>query len=571
MSFLQRSRSLGPSSFPSSSKNVPPASIPFPPGQSVENTHVASFPQVISSFTRGRKISAEKIIRRVSTMLSKSLPKKSSALPPRGLNIQAQPEPQWRVANPSSSPTESDMSFDDIRRPSGLGRAISISSNYSLPPTPFTATDPDSPFRFATKNDYERTRALSSPHSHWSTEALESVTNKKSQMQRPVSIARRNKACPPPPMPHEVLVNILTFAPRHAVASCALSSRDWYAAARLVLYEALDLRTLQPEKVELLVTLLAYRHDLAELVRSFECHTWPDFFPPSSNPDRPQTTRPSFSPALTAVFTIAFQNMYLVTSLVLPSFDHTFLRHHSAFGLKKLTILSHTMSSHETDQLFAWLNGQTNITHLAFPNLLDLNNISKCLTIPTSLHSTLTNAYSTSTPILTLSKSLSTPLHQLPAASPFDSPNLLPLLTTLTATSSIIDSLTANKHLAHSRPLRNVTLNINSTLYTGLRPSSLLTPLRGITTLSLKFSIVVDKRTILKVLSAGAVLAAPSAALSSSPASDILNSVANRRPQTLLQDLELVLSNSAPATDRVSLCTSKLLSTKANGSFKVHL
>ncbi|KAG6868856.1 hypothetical protein C0993_008985 [Termitomyces sp. T159_Od127] len=548
MSFLQRSRSLGPNSFPSSSENVPSPSVPFPPGPSVENIQVASRSQARSSFTRGRKIPAEKIIRRVSTMLSKSLPKKPSALSPRVLNIQAQqPMSQWKVINRSSSPTESDISFDDIRRPSGLGRAISISSNRSLPPSPFTVADKDSPFRFATKNDHERTRALSSPHSHWSTEALEGVINNKLQLQRSVSITRRNKACPPPPMPHEVLINILTFASRHTVASSALSSRDWYAAARLVLYQTLDLRTLAPEKVKLLVTLLAYRHDLAELVRSFECHTWPDFFPPSSNLDEPHTPHPSFSPALTAVFTIAFQNMHLVTSLVLPSFDHTFLRHHSAFGLRKLTIISHAMSSNETAQLFAWLDGQTNITHLAFPNLLDLNNTLECFPIPkiSAPDSIITNTCSTSTPVLTLSKSLVFPLNRLPSASPFDSPSLLPVLTTLTATPSISNSLTANRHLARSRPLRHITLNINDTLYTGLRPSSLLTPLRGITTLSLKFSNVVDRRTIAKILSAGAVLA-----LSSSPASEGLESVTNHGPQGLLQELELVLRDSATGMDR---------------------
>ncbi|KAG6902140.1 hypothetical protein C0995_003897 [Termitomyces sp. Mi166 len=549
MSFLQRSRSLGPNLFSSSSEHALPAPIPFPPGSSVENIRVPSRPHVMTAFA-GRRNPAGTIIRRVSAMISKSLPKKPSAFV--SLNVKAPPESRWKVNEPSS-PTESVISFDDIRRPSGLGRAVSVSSDHSLPPSPFTTVDKDLPFHFATENGHERTRALSSPTSLWSTEALDAHT-----MRRSASTARRNKDRPPPPVPLEVVINIMTFAPRHAITSLALTSSDWCSAARLILYETLDLRTLQPKQVELLVTLLAYRHDLADLVRSFECHTWPDFFPPSSNLDEAHTPHPSFSPALTAVFTIAFQNMHLITSLVLPSFDHTFLRHHSAFGLRKLTILSHTMTSDETTQLFAWLDGQTNITHLEFPNLLDLNDTDyELLTIstipinslsPKSARTNYSNIYSASTPVLTPSESSVSSVYQLHPASPFNSPSLLPALTILVATPSIINSLTANRHVALSRPLQHVTVNINNTLYTGLRPSSLLTPLRGITSLVLQFSNAVDRRTIVKVLGAGAVLATPSAL--SSSVTQTLGSIASSSRKALLRSLELRLSDSSTGTDQ---------------------
>ncbi|KAG5335866.1 hypothetical protein C0989_012685 [Termitomyces sp. Mn162] len=543
MSFLQRTRSLGPNPFPSLSEDAPSASNP-----PVEDNHVTSRLHVMSYLTKGRKIPAGTIIRRVSTVLSKRLPKKPFSFAP--LKVQVPPESRWKVINECSSPTESDISFDDIRRPSGLGRAVSISSNHSFPPSPFTAVNKDRPFDLITKNVHQRMRALSSPNSRWSTEALEGVPNN-SRLQRPVSMIQRNKACPPPPMPHEVLINILTFAPRHAIASSALTSRDWYYAAKLVLYETLDLRTLQPKRVELLVTLLAYRHDLADLVRSLECHTWPDFFPPSSNLDGAHTAHPSFSPALTGVFTIAFQNMNSITSLVLPSFDHTFLRHHSAFGLKKFTILSHTMTSNEIIQLFAWLDGQANITHLAFPNLLDSNSIPfESLTIrknslsPKPTLTNYSNTYSASTPALVSLLSQSYP------TSPFNSVNLLPVLTTLVATPSVVNHLTANRLVAISRPLQHVTLNINNTLYMGLRPLFLLTPLYGITTLVLKFSNTVDRRTVVKVLYAGAVLATPSATTSSS--SETSDSVVASSSKALLQNLELVLSDLSIGIDQVS-------------------
>ncbi|KAF8063459.1 hypothetical protein FPV67DRAFT_1371599, partial [Lyophyllum atratum] len=415
-------------------------------------------------------------------------------------------------------------SIDDIRRPSGLGRAASISSNRSLPPSPFTAIDEESPFHMPTSGGYERMRAMSSPNPL----RLAGFKNKTKPLSRSSSAARRNtkKDRHPsiPRMPQEVLVVILSFIPRHAVASLATTSRDFYHAAKVVFYETLDLRTLQPNQVERLVTLLAYRPDLTGFVRTFECHTWPVFFPPQSGLNGVHTHSSSFSPALTATFTIAFQNMHLVTSLVLPSFDHTFLRHHSAFGLKRLTFLSDTMSITETTKLFSWLDGQTNITHLAFPNLVDPND-TPANTYLTDISNGAQHPSNTLTDTLNthgrgLSNSSITPLGTptspfifLPPStpkSPFNSPALLPALTHLVATPSIITSLIATRPTVVPRPLQSVTLTINNTLYTGLRPAALLNTLLGITSLVLKFGSTVDKRTIGKVLSAAAALSSVS-------------------------------------------------------------
>ncbi|KAF5375837.1 hypothetical protein D9615_008172 [Tricholomella constricta] len=545
MSFLHRRRSLAPAQHPASEASLSP--IPFPPA--VENISSPQSPTPAAVVNGSRTSGPGNIIRRVSTIFS-SRKKRQPATPVAPLDVQAPLGSRWMVTTDETSPTESEASLDEIRRPSGLGRAVSISSNRSLPPSPFTAIDEESPFHMATNAGHERIRAMSSPN------LLRASGIKSKALARSSSAARLKQDRPPstPRIPTEVLVVILSFLPRHVVSSLAIISRDFCSAARFVFYETLDLRTLRPKQVEGLVTLLAYRHDLTDLVRTFECHIWPTFFPPQSNCNGVYTNPPSFSPALTATFTVAFQNMHRITSLVLPSFDHTFLRHHSAFGLKKLTFLNHALTNAETIQLFAWLDGQTNITHLAFPNLLDpINTPSNTLNTSRtdtskSLHSpngTLTDSLNTHgvlTPNVTPSGSPTSTFIFLPPAtpkSPFNSPALLPALTTLVATPSIITSLLTTGHSVPPRPLQHVTFSINNTLYTGLRPAALLNTLHGITTLVLKFGPTVDKRTIGKVISAGAAL--------SHPTTDPKNTTGRCQ---LLQALEIELPTSSAGIDQ---------------------
>ena len=419
---------------------------------------------------------------------------------------------RWQVTSDPRSSMDSDEedSLYDIRRPSGLGR--SISSNRSMPPSPFTPIDENSAFYAPLANNYERSRAISAPN-------ILRPFGLKSQRDRSAlvsSLFPMPAPCVVLTFPNEVLLDILAFLPRRDIGHLAQTCRDFCQTARTVLYEHLDFRTLQPKQVESLVTLLAYRQDLADLVRALECHTWPEFFPPHSYapsphlPSFPPSPAPSFSPTLTAVFTIAFQNMNRITSLVLPSFDPTFLRHHSAFGLKKITFLPCIMSDVEKTQLFTWLDGQTNITHLALPNLMEAGiptppSSASHLGIPKSIpdrnsktSDMLTVASISCTPVDT------TPPYTLPELGPFNSPTLLPSLTTVSATSDIIASLIHSQQ----RPLDDVTLNINKTLYTGLRPASMMGDLRtlNLTRLALRFGPAVDRRTVGKVLTAGAVL-----------------------------------------------------------------
>lgn len=134
MSFLYRPRSI----------HVSPKQSPLPPA--IEN--------VPQKHARSRTISAmgaRRIIRGVSSIF---LSKKKTL---SDLKL-ANSVHSTGYASSYSSSRESIDSDDDIRRPSGLGRAASIISNRSLPPSPSLGTSPCS------SQDYQRMRALSSPN-----------------------------------------------------------------------------------------------------------------------------------------------------------------------------------------------------------------------------------------------------------------------------------------------------------------------------------------------------------------------------------------------------------------------
>ncbi|KAG5635607.1 hypothetical protein H0H81_010645 [Sphagnurus paluster] len=535
---------------------VPPPPLPFPPA--VENICITP-PCPTNSVTKSS--GAGKIMRRVSNIFTSR-----KKIEPRITIVPLQtPLELWR-AEGSATASDSDVSFDDIRRPSGLGRAVSISSNRSLPPSPFAAFDEESPFFLATTVGYERLRTMSSPNPL----RFAGTKTKGTQLTRSSSAARRRIVRHVPQIPREILIIIFSYLPRHTIASLATTSRIFSTVARTLFYEKLDVSTLRPSQVEALVTLLAYRQDLTDLVRTFECHEWPVFFPLHHLNGAQAQQPPSFSPALTATFTIAFQNMSNITSLVLPSFDYPFLRHHSAFGLRRLTFLCSSVNAAETTRLFAWLEGQTNITHLAFPNLLDptdtptssvLADIPKGPRYPNGTLTDSLNTHGIITPNITPSSSPTTPVlivSPVKSRATSNSSALLPALMSLVATPSFVTTLIATGASGSSRPLQKVILNVNNTLYTGLRPAALLSALHGITTLVLRFHPTVDKRTIGKLLSAGAALSSPEADVQ-----DAFMAPFPAPPGNTLRMLELELSQAAPGIDQVRIAHMHVLSPPA--------
>ncbi|KAJ3496705.1 hypothetical protein NLJ89_g10447 [Agrocybe chaxingu] len=182
------------------------------------------------------------------------------------------------------------------------------------------------------------------------------------------------------------------------------------------------------------------------------------------------------------------------------------------------------MSEAETTALFTWLDGQTNITTLRFPKLEDCH-LSSPLTPKTNLPEQSGAATAPSSPHLKVFPTLSpfaTPIPSPSSAcfnvpsvpqtpsSPFNSTTLLPNLAEFHATPSLLMHLFPSVNTLR-RPLKAVSLNITTTLYSGLRPAALMSSLRGINRLSLRFSDSVDRRSFEKVIgAAGAALGCPS-------------------------------------------------------------
>ena len=460
--------------------------------------------------------------------------------------------PDLKLANPVASyhTTVSCTSFssdsidseDDIRRPSGLGRAVSNMSNLSLPPSPFSPSFPNSSYP---SQDYQRTRALSSPNL---LHTFDFNRGKVKPKPKRYSISLINdplmelEFTPPPPasssLPKEVIVHTLSYLSRGTKASCSQVSKLFAAAARYSLYDTLNFDSLSLLQLEQLVVLLASRRDLTELVSTFICHNWPPFFISDSHCRGGHPTGYVFQQKdalLTATFTLALDRMTNITSLTLPAFDASLLSHHTAFGLTRLTFMNYTMSESDARALFSWLDGQTNIASLRFLNLEDVSTPLKnsdtvpCRssssdgrpgTAPSFLMPFSFTVSPQSSPLSTNFQRQSPPL--VPTViSPFDSPNLLPNLVELHATPSILTSLAPSPPSTPStpshphppspqpllRPLTTVFLNITTTLYTGLRPATLMSSLRGILHLCLRFGREVDRRTFEKVVgAAGGVL-----------------------------------------------------------------
>jgi len=275
-------------------------------------------------------------------------------------------------------------------------------------------------------------------------------------------------------------------------------------AARRTLYEKLDLSAVSADCLQRVTRLLASRWDLAGMVRTLICDTWPPFPPPQS------TSHLSFLPPQVPPFSIALHNMHHLVSLTLPSFDGTVLRDRTNFRLKSLTLLTQTLAPDEQTELFAWLTSQPDITSLSFPNLVEPPNVNKDLPlipdsagepepildfpVPVTPHHTPTRMRHAHQDLLASSCSFSRPDHL--------SPTVLPSLKTLRAPPSLTTLL------APTRPyLTDITIHIRTNLDTGLRPAALMSALRSVQNLGMRFGVEVDRRSVEKVLrAAGAAL-----------------------------------------------------------------
>lgn len=363
-------------------------------------------------------------------------------------------------------------SEEDIRRPSGLGpRSTSFES------LPYPATS-----EFTLIGDIqERSRCKSSP------DVLSSVGRSTKSEGRGRSNGNTVPIHSPSPLqiPPEILHVIISYLPRHDVASLAVVSKGFAVAAQASLYGTIDFRGLQKAGLKQLTSLLASQQQRANIVHTFICHRWPASRSSRIDPRTHLTTPPTS----TSKFAIALSNICNITSLTLPTFEAVLLNS-TKFRLQSLTLLNQRLSPDEQAELFSWLALQPGIIFLSLPKLIDSSSDDVVEEDKKGLpYAPPESPYAVAFPSLsppTLTKS----------------PSFLPALKTLHATPTITALLLPHSSLSH------VVVHMNSTLYAGFRPSTLMDVLHGIPEIVLRFGEGVDKRTLEKTVgAAGSVLA----------------------------------------------------------------
>ncbi|KAI0086816.1 hypothetical protein BDY19DRAFT_894139 [Irpex rosettiformis] len=377
-----------------------------------------------------------------------------------------------RSDTPSPTP-----SLEEIRRPSGLGRRVSITAqpleqgikNRSTP----NALSPHVP----------RKASVSAPNLpllpegfvRWEVSEPEEETED-GHVYEPVCMFMK--------IPPNLLNAVFGFVPPPDLTSLARVCKSFLSPSRALLYGNVDLLPITDQRrIDVCLHTLASKQNLAKLVRRFACSSILE-------------TRPALlaSPLPTSSLAIALNNMTELVSLKVPRFDpNSFF--HTSFQLRSLTLLWETATSDDLQGMFAWLTTQPTLTSLSFPNLILDERTSDIL-------SGAGNA---------LSEPTSDEPHQLDSSTsllsfPFVS-QLVPDLTRLHAPSSIVAAL------APGRPLTFITMHLHSTIYNGLRPSALLSTISQATTPLTHLAITtsprsaVDPRTLERVLmAAGAEL-----------------------------------------------------------------
>lgn len=215
----------------------------------------------------------------------------------------------------------------------------------------------------------------------------------------------------------------------------------------------------------MLYNILACKEELAALVVSFHCRSWPSW--ELASLDGRISSVPSDDVRQ------AFQNMYNLKSLTLPSFGSILsLTPSLTFSLLHLTILDKKLTQSQLVALHSWLATQPSLDSLSFPHLeytsTDLSFIDEWAPVADPSQ---TNSYGPST-------------------------TLLPGLKSLHASTEIASMMC----LAMNHPIEHLTLDVRGTLYTGLRPSSVIRSLNGVREMHIIFAPEVDKRTVEKFL-----------------------------------------------------------------------
>ncbi|KAH7910419.1 hypothetical protein BJ138DRAFT_1087708 [Hygrophoropsis aurantiaca] len=400
-----------------------------------------------------KQTSSDRVFQRVTTLFSSR--KKRESNPSRY-------GPQSHIAIPNSgrisrsSSNSSSPVSPDIRRPSGLGRRA---SSLEVEP-PYT-------YPFVPSGDYSETiRGRDAKH----------------------PTTRNSPICA---LPDEILASVLHSLPPNDLPSVALVSRVLCTVARISLYTTLDSSVIHSERVDSLFHVLATNQELAEIVHTFICHSWPASIDDTALAD----------PTHESDFFVALRKMRNIVALSVPSFPSvlvqaTLPQNINISRLQQLTITSRTLTKKEQTDILTSLPYYPQLSSLSFPNLMDSVN---------DMHA----------------------LNETPYIPPGSSDVKIKKVPIALQTSRILlkslKSVQAPPELAITianllwTPLHRITLDIHSTLYTGLRPAAVARALKGVSEMKVVFGKEVDKRTAEKFLGAVGVALADNPSENTAP------------------------------------------------------
>lgn len=429
-------------------------------------------------------VDSSKIRPRVSSTLSLlfSKARRISVEPSRPATSEETSFHRWLAQYSPDPPITSPTPSFEIRRPSGLGpRSNSLGSVSSLGTIHRAVVVDIGP----TRPGYHRRRSVSEPNLlHFPEDPMDVrlTTVLTSMCQTPFVCETRSDSVSMLYPPSSVRTNAITskiwgnvaqFLPRRDLSTLARVSSNTLPPARNAMYETIDLQSILPNAVRLCIGSLASYPELALLVRTFRSSMLPSFSDQNGQ-------LPSLS------FAFALCNMKNLVSLSLPRFDDC-LFHYTTFRLKHLSLGSETMTVLDQEHFLNWLSTQPDIAFLSLPTLTtEIKQIS-CIPVqypPVSGHTSLKRVHPTTSRL---------PSSSAPNLQKFDGP------------------ISLVQRLIPGRPVSEVTVHVDKTLYDGLKPSQLMDSIANSSAPIEKLSIrsspspVVDARTMERLLmSAGA-------------------------------------------------------------------
>lgn len=391
---------------------------------------------------------------------------------------------QWVIHYTTDPVTTSPTPSFEIRRPSGLGarsnsyasvsslgsihQAVLVDVGYAIPghhrrPS---ASEPNLPLFL---EGQQEARPVTPPlTSHTFESHTSSICETRSGS---VSMLYPHPCSQTNTIPAQIWENVTKFLPRPDLSSLARVSSDTLPHAQKAIYENIDLQPLPPYATLLCIGSLASSPELASLVRTLQSPTLPSF-------------NNQYGPLPSLSFAFALCNMKNLVSLSLPRFDNDLFLY-TTFRLKNLTLSCETMSILEQQHFSNWLTTQNDMAFLSLPALTTELKYPPCIPIQRSSNRMGLGRLSFGIPP---SRSLS-----VPNLRKFDGP------------------ISLVQDFIPGRPVSEVVIRVNKTLYDGLRPSQLMGSIAKSTVSVEKLSIhscpsaVIDARTMGRLLmSAGA-------------------------------------------------------------------